>query len=90
MVTRPTKKRVAFKLHAPEAGQVFVAGSFDDWDPTRRPMQQDSRGMWRTRVSLEPGEHEYRFVVDGDWQDDPACEERVANDFGLLNCVIRV
>ena len=53
-------------------------------------MKQDKKGMWRTTVSLEPGLYEYRFVVDEEWRDDPACEERCANAFGTCNCVVRV
>jgi len=37
-----------------------------------------------------PGRYEYRFVVDGQWRDDPACTERVPNGFGSENCVLRV
>ena len=90
MARQPTKKRVTFKLSAPAATEVFLTGSFDDWDVVRRPMKKDEKGTWKTRVNLAPGAHEYRFVVDGEWQDDPACEERVANAVGTLNCVVRV
>jgi len=29
-----------------------------------------------------PGKHTYRFIVDGNWCDDPECSLRVANPFG--------
>ena len=90
MPKQTTKKRIAFRLHAPEASEVFLVGSFNDWDITGRPMKQDEKGTWKTTVSLEPGVHEYRFIVDGEWQDDPGCEERSANAFGAHNCMIRI
>ena len=38
----------------------------------------------------EPVKHNYRFLVDGQWQDDPACTIRVANPFGSENMVREV
>jgi hypothetical protein len=38
---------------------------------------------------IEPGRHEYRFIVDGQWTDDPLCSAFVSNPFGSLNCVLR-
>jgi len=39
---------------------------------------------------LTPGRYEYRFLVDGQWRNDPECAECVANPFGSENCVIHV
>ena len=86
----PTKKRGTFSLHAPEASQVCVAGTFNDWDPEARPLKQDKKGTWRTWTSLEPGRYEYRFVVDGEWREDPACAETCDNSFGTCNSVLRL
>jgi hypothetical protein len=53
-------------------------------------MVQDEEGVWKAEVDLEAGEYEYRFIVDGEWQDDPGCEERCDNVFGTCNCLVRV
>ncbi len=45
---------------------------------------------WWTEVLLAPGRYEYRFVVDGQWQDDPMAVDFAANSFGGLNCVVVV
>jgi len=90
MAKKSSKKRVAFKLKAADAREVFLVGSFDDWDEGARPLKKDAKGVWRTRVSLEPGVHEYRFIVDGEWVDDPECEEHCENAYGSCNCVVRV
>ena len=90
MATKVTKKRVLFRLDAPQARAVFLAGSFNDWDPVVRPLKRNAKGIWTTRISLEPGTHEYRFWVDGEWQDDPACQELQHNQYGTSNCVVRV
>ena len=47
----------------------------------------DATGTWKTQVSLLPGTYEYRFVVDGEWRDDPECPLRVENPFATQNCV---
>jgi 1,4-alpha-glucan branching enzyme len=83
----PKTKRVDFGLFAPEAQRVSVAGDFNGWDTDSLPMKRDQGGTWRTKISLAPGRYEYRFFVDGTWQEDPDTDERVANPFGDQNCV---
>ena len=83
-------KKTSFKLRAPEAEQVFVVGCFNDWDATASPLERDAEGNWGCTVMLEPGQYEYRFVVDDVWWDDPLATMRIPNDFGCENCVIVV
>ena len=90
MVEKNGKKRIAFKLQAPAAKEVFLVGSFDAWEVGRRSMKQDREGIWKATVSLEPGVYEYRFMVDGEWWDDPCSTDRCGNAFGTQNCVVRV
>ena len=89
-MTAPKKKRVNFALHAPDAETVHLAGTFNDWDPSARPLKRGRKGIWRTWMSLSPGRYEYRFVVDGRWQEDPVCAGRVPNAFGGYNSVLEV
>jgi len=86
----PRKKRVNFALYAPEADAVYVAGTFNDWDPSARPLKRGKKGIWRTWMSLPPGRYEYRFIVDDHWQEDPACGERIPNNFGEYNSILQV
>jgi 1,4-alpha-glucan branching enzyme len=90
VVAKPAKKKTTFKINAAEATQVFVAGCFNDWDPTANPLMSGEGGTWTCTLMLEPGEHEYRFVVDGVWWDDPMAATRRPNDFGCENCIIIV
>jgi 1,4-alpha-glucan branching enzyme len=80
------KKRVTFAIEAPGAKEVFVCGSFNDWDG-RTPMKNDGNGAWKAIVMLAPGTYEYRIKVDGHWVDDPAAQAHVPNPFGSRNCV---
>ena len=50
-------------------------------------LQKDAGGVWRTEVELPPGTHHYRFIVDGQWTDDPDCTLRVPNPYGGENMV---
>lgn len=81
---------VEFSYEAPEAGEVFLAGSFNEWNVTSLPMSRDPQGVWRVRVPLAPGRHEYRFIADGVWNDDPRACAYVPNQFGWCNCVVEV
>jgi 1,4-alpha-glucan branching enzyme len=84
----PPKAEIIFQLEAPQAEQVCVVGSFNEWDPTANILGYDEDGRWGCTLALEPGEYEYRFVVDGQWCDDPANTERRSNGFGTENCVL--
>lgn len=84
------KQRVTFRLHAPDAERVCVAGTFNDWDPEIRPMKRGKTGTWSTWTSLPTGTYEYRFVVNGEWRDDPSCDARRANTFGTYNSVFQL
>lgn len=70
------------------AKEVYVAGTFNDWHPTATPMAALGDGRWAKELALPPGRYEYRFVVDGEWVDDPTAAESVPNPFGGLNAVL--
>lgn len=81
------KRKVTFKCFAPTAKSVAVAGDFTNWEAAPIPLRKQPDGTWAKTVTLPPGKYEYRFKVDGQWQDDPECTERVPNPFGTYNCV---
>jgi 1,4-alpha-glucan branching enzyme len=81
-----TTRVMEFAFEAPAARQVSLAADFNHWDANALPMQKWPDGFW-VSVSLKPGRHEYRFYVDGVWQDDPFAQQRVANPLGSQNCV---
>ena len=87
---KPRGKRVLLSLDAPGASSVKVAGAFNAWDTGKGALKKNQKGVWTKILSLEPGSYEYKFVVDGKWMLDPACDETVGNPFGGLNSVLRV
>jgi 1,4-alpha-glucan branching enzyme len=80
----PTRnsKAQTFRIKAPEARSVLLAGDFTQWQRRAIPLHKEKGGVWETSVELQPGKHTYRFVVDGEWHDDPECTVRVPNPFG--------
>lgn len=90
MKTSAKTKTVELKLYAPEANRVNLAGDFNRWDADSILAKKDSKGTWKTKLNLQPGRYEYKFVVDGSWRNDPTCNGCVPNSFGTSNCVIIV
>jgi 1,4-alpha-glucan branching enzyme len=83
-------KPTEFRLYAPNARKVALAGSFNNWDTKALSAKKDSKGNWAVKVNLKPGRHEYKFFVDGSWLNDPKCNACVGNSFGSSNCVMEV
>jgi len=81
------KLRVTFSVLAPEARSVKLVGDFSDWELHPVELRRLKDGQWKTTLALTEGTHEYRYLVDGQWRDDPNCATRVPNTFGGENCV---
>ena len=80
-------KKQTFRFTAPHAHSVLLVGDFTKWQRRAIPLQRQSDGVWVTNVALEPGKHTYRFLVDGEWRDDPECTLRVPNPYGTEDMV---
>lgn len=78
---------IRFTYAAPNAQSVAWAGAFNNWNATAHPLVKDASGTWSTVIALPPGEHQYKFVVDGQWFADPE-NGATAGDFG--NSVVTV
>ncbi len=87
---KTTSKAQTFTLNAPEAARVLLVGDFTKWQERPIAMRRQRAGLWQATVALAPGDHHYRFIVDGEWRDDPDCPVRVANPFGTQDAVRRV
>ena len=83
-------KETAFRLDAPSAREVLLAADFTDWEKAPIKMIKGGGGVWHVKTSLAPGRHLYRFLVDGEWRNDPNHGEQVPNPFGTTNSVIEV
>lgn len=87
----PRRKRVIFQIEKGPDSDVRLAGSFNNWDPeSRRLTPKNGDGTFATTLLLPPGRYEYKFIINGEWQCDPACPDWVPNEHGTLNSVAEV
>jgi len=62
---------VNFKLKGYQNAQkVFIAGDFNNWKPEDLAMKKVPGG-WATQLVMASGNHQYKFIVDGQWITDP-------------------
>jgi len=80
---------VRFVLVAPEAHEVSLAGTFNQWDAHATPLiRSGPTGVWTATLTLPAGQHQYAFVVDGvRWVPDPGAPA-VDDGFGRRNSVL--
>lgn len=89
-------KSTEFSCHSPDAGAVFLAGTFNDWRTDATPMTKDDHGTWKANLKLPVGRHEFKFVVDGQWCCEPNCNASgecpkcVSDEFGTMNRFVEV
>lgn len=88
-----------FLFHAPEAAAVYLAGTFNEWNPRSTLMVKDAEGDWNIDIPLQTGRYEYKFVVNEQWYCEPdqgqetaslPRPECVPNPFGTFNYVLVV
>jgi 1,4-alpha-glucan branching enzyme len=83
-------QKVKFSINAPEAKQVVLAGDFNNWDPKKHPMENDGNGVWEKTMMLAPSQYQYKFLIDGEWKEDPQNDQTCPNCFGTVNSVVNL
>ena len=76
------RHEVTFRYRPPAGTQaVYLAGTFNDWKPNALKMDgPDDSGRYQTKLVLDPGTHEYKFVLDGTrWRQDPGNGRQVGD-----------
>jgi len=85
-----TKKLPTIFKYNGDGKEVFVCGSFNNWQKLK--MSRSTKDFVAI-VDLKEGEHEYKFLVDGEWVNDPNEPKKDAKDehgFLVTNNLIRV
>jgi 1,4-alpha-glucan branching enzyme len=91
MARKHTKnKPQTFSITAPDARTVMLVGDFTNWQERPIQLKKAAGGAWSVDVELAPGTHQYRFIVDGQWREDPACAQHAPNPYGTQNSVRQV
>ncbi len=82
---------VRFRLYAPHARTVALAGEFNKWKVDETALTRQEDGTWMAELALEPGTYTYMFVVNGkEWVPDPGADAYRDDGFGYKNSVLRV
>ncbi len=72
----------AFRVWAPFADAVFVAGTFNSWSETASPLASEGNGYWSADVPGPDVDDEYKFVIHrGEevlWKTNPYAREVTA------------
>lgn len=84
------KKSIEFHFQSDPGKNVFIAGMFNDWNPTKTKLKDKGGGLYTVKLQLESGAHEYKYIVDDIWQIDPKNPEKLENTFGSINSVLIV
>ena len=84
------RKKVTFSVNLSGANEVILMGDFNNWNPKKHLMKQDGNGVWNKAVILPPGSYEYKFLVDGQWKEDPQNDQTRLNCFGSYNNVLNL
>ena len=84
------RQKITFSFESSDAKEVILMGDFNNWNPKKHPMKKDDNGKWTKAVLLPPGQYEYKFLVDGQWKEDPQNERICSNKFGSYNNVVNL
>jgi len=86
---KATTKNVVLTVHAEKGKAVYVAGEFNNWNPTAKKMSFKA-GVYSATLKLAAGTYQYKFVIDGTWCADPENANAVPNDHGTFNSILTV
>ncbi len=64
---------VAFRWHHGASREVYVVGSFSNWQTKIRLTREPVGDAFSTVVQIVPGIHQYKFIVDGEWRCAQVC-----------------
>ncbi len=85
MGATPYPGGVTFRVWAPFADAVYVAGEFNNWQPPANPLALDAAGYWSVDVEGAAPGQQYKFVIarGGEylWRIDPYARQ-VTNSAG--------
>ena len=86
-----TADGVVFRISAPEATVVNIAGQFNGWSPEATEMTKGEDGVWTVTLALKTGAlHRYKYLIDGFWIPDPENPDCEPDGCGGYNSIIDV
>ncbi len=86
----PKLSVITLKVSAPNAKEVFLAGEFNNWKLDENSRMEQTNGCWTKQLNLNSGKYRYRFVIDGNWTEDPANPLTQLNSYGTFDSLLEV
>jgi len=87
-------REVVVRFRDRAASDVRIAGDFNGWVPDKGVRSLiESEGpvrVWTKILQLPPGTYQYRYVVDGEWREDPDNPEIISGSVGGRNSILVV
>lgn len=84
------RQKIVLHLFGYENRKVQLAGDFNDWTPDQGVITCIVDGVVEKTVMLMPGTYQYRYIVDGIWQEDPSNPDVAPNPTGGFNSIMQV
>ncbi len=88
------ERQIEVRFRDRGARDVRIAGDFNGWVPdkgVRSLTESDGETrVWTKILALPPGRYQYRYVVDGEWREDPENPNAVPGPAGVRNSVLVV
>lgn len=84
------RHRIDLSYQNYQGRDLKIAGEFNNWVPDEGIETVIDSGVIHKILYLEPGEYEYRLVIDGKWRNDPTNPEQITNPMGIHNSMLRV
>ncbi|HXV37183.1 MAG TPA: AAA family ATPase [Myxococcota bacterium] len=89
-----SQREVVVRFRDANAHDVRIAGDFNGWVPDKGVRSSiESEGetkVWTKILRLAPGTYQYRYIVDGEWREDPENPEAASSSVGGRNSVLVV
>ncbi|MCZ6465156.1 MAG: AAA family ATPase [Proteobacteria bacterium] len=89
-----TAREVVVRFRDARAGDVRIAGDFNGWVPDKgvrsRVDREGETRVWTKILHLPPGTYQYRYIVDGEWREDPDNAQSLPVSGGGRNSILVV
>uniref|UniRef100_A0A7C3UNS9 Glycosyl hydrolase family 13 catalytic domain-containing protein n=1 Tax=candidate division WOR-3 bacterium TaxID=2052148 RepID=A0A7C3UNS9_UNCW3 len=81
------KIREKIKFTFKGEGDVYIAGSFTNWNKVKMDKKDN---YFEKEFEISEGRHQYKFVVNGKWIEDPENTLKTDDGYGGKNSVIEI
>lgn len=67
-----------------------IAGEFNNWIPDANVVTRREDGIIKKILQIQPGQYQYRLIINGKWQKDANNPQQTPNEYGETNSLLEV